>query len=452
VQETVRVTASATGEERAAQAGEGAALEMPPSQPVQRQRLQAPPGAVLYRIAANGTARILWESREDVPLALALGTDGAPIVATGDAGKLYRIDDEGRAAVVARSASEQASALASVRGGESVIIGGTRDARIERIAFGHRATGSYSTASIDAGTTARWGRVSWLGDVPRGGAVRVEARVGPERRDALPPARWMQLRFVLSAAQGGASPVVRRVDVTCAPQNRAPIVSAVGVEPPGVVWSRTPGVGTRAVAVADDPVTRRSTSALEVGARGGPVRKTYEPGTRTFTWQALDPDGDRLSYRVEIRREGTQHWIPIARDVTDDFFSWDARGMPDGTYRTRVIASDATDNAPTAGLSEQRTSPSFELDNTRPLVERPHVEGGGTGVSFVARDPGGQVAAVEVAVDGRSWQPVLPLDGVADSVEERYAVEIEPPAADETDAVLVDAAGNLGGDVWTIEP
>jgi FtsP/CotA-like multicopper oxidase with cupredoxin domain len=89
------------------------------------------------------------------------------------------------------------------------------------------------------------------------------------------------------------------------------------------------------------------------------------------------------------------------------------------------------------------------------VVERPHVEHGGRGVSFVARDPGGQVAAVEVAVDGRGWQPVLPLDGVADSVEERYEVAIEPPQDDEITVRslrvrVVDAAGNLGGDLWVL--
>ena len=37
-----------------------------------------------------------------------------------------------------------------------------------------------------------------------------------------------------------------------------------------------------------------------------------------------------------------------------------------------------------------------------------------------AHDPGGIVAAVELSLDGNTWRPVDPRDGVADSEKESY--------------------------------
>jgi hypothetical protein len=74
----------------------------------------------------------------------------------------------------------------------------------------------------------------------------------------------------------------------------------------------------------------------------------------------------------------------------------------------------------------------------------------------LASDPGGNVAAVEIAVDGGAWVPLDPLDGVADSSEERYRTVIDEgawePGASRTLRVRVtDAAGNLGGDAWSFD-
>jgi len=77
-------------------------------------------------------------------------------------------------------------------------------------------------------------------------------------------------------------------------------------------------------------------------------------------------------------------------------------------------------------------------------------------VEFVASDPGGNVVAAEVAVDAGDWQPLDPIDGVADEAEERYQMVIEPlhrggPDGERTLKVRVtDSAGNMGGEAWAL--
>ena len=50
-------------------------------------------GAV-YRISPDGVWDAVWESREDVPYDVIFDDSGAPIVATGNKGKLYRLDGD----------------------------------------------------------------------------------------------------------------------------------------------------------------------------------------------------------------------------------------------------------------------------------------------------------------------------------------------------------------------
>ena len=81
----------------------------------------------------------------------------------------------------------------------------------------------------------------------------------------------------------------------------------------------------------------------------------------------------------------------------------------------------------------------------------------GTGfeITFRAQDPGGRVARVEYALNGKVWRTVAPLDGVADSAEEDYRLEIDPSALEGSSRHVVlritDAAGNLGGDMRRLD-
>jgi len=446
--------------------------------PPPRQTLKAPDGGALYRLEADGGTRKIWETGTEMPFAMA-GTPERLFVATGDAGRIHTVDGEGHSSQLLRIPSAQASAMSRAADG-TILVGATSDARVVRLGPGTRRRGNYLSAVIDAGTTSTWGRVRWEAVVPRGGRIGLRARAGNTREPDetwsdwrpvapndgglggqadLPLARYSQIAVEFSS-RGDDSPVLRRLEQFYQPRNRAPHVSALTVEPVGLVWVRSPAQSTsrRGPLVADDPISRQTAAELNSGrARKGAIRKAFEAGARTFDWTVDDPDSDRLTYDLGIRREGTSGWSPLATGLTEAFYSWDARGMPDGYYRVRLTASDSLDNPGDRRLTGSRVSAAFQIDNTRPSVERLRVErsGGTYQVGFVATDPGGSIAAVEVALDGGAWEPLEPVDGVADSSEERY--EFEVPAANEPGAVpslmvrVSDSSGNLGGDVWKIE-
>ena len=454
-----------------------------PSPPKPPQTFKSQPGGTLYRIDPDGTTRQLWKTTDEMPFGVLAEADAVLYVGTGDGGRVHALDREGRSSKLLRIPSNQVSALAGDGSGR-IWLGGTTDARVEILGPGPRREGSYLSPAVDAGSLADWGRLLWDAHVPKGAELRVQARAGntAEPDDTwsawtdlgrggngsatgtgLPVARWFQARFTFKGGRT-ASPWLSRIEIAFQPRNRPPEVAQMTVEAPGVVWMRGPTQSSFRVgpAVADDPVAREVASSLRRGGRSaralGTIRKTYEAGARTFSWSAADPDGDRLRFALAIRREGSEDWFPLTQELEEQFHAWDARAMPDGIYRVRLTVDDSLDNPNGTHRRSERVSDAFRVDNTRPSVGDFEVERSPKGyeVHFVARDAGGSIAALEVAIDGRRWMPLSPLDGVADSELERYTliVEADTSSADSSRSMIVrvtDSSGNLGGAMWRID-
>ena len=458
--------------------GEQAPPETPPAPnpAAQPTRLQSPAGAAIYRIAPDGSSRKIWERTHAMPFALADGGDGRLLVATGDSGRIFVVDAEGRSSRLLRIASDQASSL--IRGPNgSVWVGGTTDARVERFGPVMRSEGSYVSPPIDAGGSADWGTVQWEAGVPPGGDLSVDVRLGntaepdetwtgwmalavdgrtADAGSVGPPARWAQVRIGMTSG-GTVSPILRKLELFYQPRNRPPTIGSLSVENAGVAWVLAPTQSSNRFGplVVSDPVARSVTAELSKRSRAGsPIRKSYEAGARTISWDVTDPDDDRTTCSLEIRGEGDAIWFPLVDGLDDSFYSWDVRAMSDGPYRVRLTASDATDNAEDRALNSSRVSDVFVIDNTRPRADGFEVAQARDEivVEFDARDPGGGVAAVEVAIDGGSYRPVTPLDGVADSELERCRVSIPRIDGDSSRAPrflavrVTDGAGNLGGE------
>ena len=433
-------------------------------------------GGTLYRIDAGGVDAV-WTTKEGIPFDLTLAADGAVLVATGDEGQVWRIDPDGGAARMIPIASNQASAIVRNNKGQ-IFIAGTSDARVERLETEPRSTGDYLSLPVAAGSQAKWGRVAWDAKLPDGASIEAAIRVGnttePDETwsewitlsaagqidsDRLPASRLIQIKLSLSAT-GNAGPRISALRLSYEPRNRAPEIGALTLEPPGVVIVPGPTQSTARLGplVADDPVTRDATKRVARGKPRTPIRRGWEAGARTFSWTASDPDNDRLTYRLDIRSEGDLYWYPLAAGLTGSYYSWDARATPDGRYRVRLTASDETDNANGEALTRTETSAQFVIDNSRPTLTDWSVErkGGTRQVAFTAVDPGGSVAAVEVAMDAGNWQPLFPEDGVADSDVERYRLTLPPDGQEKLPASvrvrITDAAGNLGGALKQVDP
>jgi hypothetical protein len=168
----------------------------------------------------------------------------------------------------------------------------------------------------------------------------------------------------------------------------------------------------------------------------------FQKGLQTLAWKAEDADGDRLTYSLQYRREGETTWRELRSGWLDTLFVWDTTSVPDGRYVVRVLASDGATNPADRALSGERESEIIDIDNTPPQIAiAASRQDNATRLTVDVRDAQSPIQKVEYSIGGGPWQLVRPIDGLADSLLERY--EIVLPAGTDPGRVVVRATDQL---------
>jgi hypothetical protein len=244
---------------------------------------------------------------------------------------------------------------------------------------------------------------------------------------ASPPARYLQWRVALASARDGGVPVLDAVTVTYLGRNQRPRIASLTLHPPGVVFQQPFGTqeppelagympGTPA------PAREQAIAAATPGNSGSAIgRRLYQKGFQTLQWDAQDPDGDELRFRVLVRRVGTDHWRPLASDLIGSVYTWDTTQLADGRYYVRVVASDGRANPPDRALEGEREKGPLTIDNTPPVIQLTSPEDRDV-LRFTVSDAVSPLARVDVLLPDGGWRPVFPLDGALDGLEEHFEV------------------------------
>ncbi|MBN2172020.1 MAG: hypothetical protein JW819_11945 [Candidatus Krumholzibacteriota bacterium] len=391
-------------------------------------------GAV-YRLDAEGRLEKMLSSDSGYLGDLVRAPSGV-WVATGDPAELDLLTDLYRGEVLGADPPVFYSDLHW--DGEALWLLQSKPARLLRIA-GRAREGTLTSEVLDLTSRAHAGAVRVEGDIPQGCAVTVEARAGqgaepgpgwtewaPCRREDgafrmdLPAARYFQWRATLSG-RGDATPRLGRFTASFLPLNRSPLLGNLSVLRPAE------GPFDEGIDLMGRPVTQ----VLERGVRvqyqdkNGPLpadetAARHLAGLRQVSWDWVDPDGDQLQARIELRREGEDAWQVLAEGWQASRWTWDTRGLPDGRYRLRVTVDDALVNVPgeirrMAAVSEplrlDSSAPAFDLDVDREKDGRLRLRG-------KVRDAGGGIVArLEHRADGEQWLPLAGADGLMDRPE-----------------------------------
>ena len=409
-------------------------------------------GAVF--VVRGDRADLVWETGTETPYDLLPAADGRTLmVATGGNGRLYEIDlqsSPANAILLGRIDARQVTQ--AVRGANGdVIVAGSNPGRLFRLRTQRAGKGTFESDVRDAGSAARWGSIRWRSS--GGGALQIATRSGNTNRPddtwsdwsapytaadgspiVSPSARYLQWRAVLSGA-GDGTPQLTSVTVAYLPRNARPLVTAITVHPPGVVFQR-PFSSNEAEIAGFDANGATDDQPGQEGSQPSVGRRMYRKGLQTFQWRADDPNDDRLTYAVSYRREGETAWRPLRAGLHDPIFVWDTTSVPDGRYVVRVSASDLSVNAPGDALEGARESDGFDIDNTAPVITvAPANAQTPALVRVTVRDAHSGVQRVEFAIGGEKWQVVYPADGLSDSREEVYDIRI-PAAADRARLVI----------------
>ncbi|MFN7930365.1 MAG: hypothetical protein U0Y68_21060, partial [Blastocatellia bacterium] len=136
-----------------------------------------------------------------------------------------------------------------------------------------------------------------------------------------------------------------------------------------------------------------------------------------------------LEYAVYYRAVNSSDYFPLKTGITENYFTVDANGLPDGRYVFKVAASDAPSNPGTTALTDAEETEPIEVDNTPPIVTAgtPQVSGTNAEVTFQSEDKISLIRRAEYQVDGGEWKPIFPTDGIADARREEFKVTVTLP-------------------------
>jgi hypothetical protein len=403
--------------------------------------------AALYRIAPDGAVDVAWNSRGPVGYGLLVDSTRV-LIGTGDRGRVVALDPVSLETTVLAQPNEDQTWTLLAAGG-SVYATTNNLGKLFQIGPGAAARGVYQSPVHDAKAVAEWGR---LVAHTRGG-VTVETRSGnSENPDstwsawrpvmlvagtgaiASPAARYLQWRVTLQGADARVEPI----SVVYMPRNAAPEVTMVFVFPPGIALQEIPQqpLDPGLVSSGYDPQVFGLSTNI-------PPRRVFQRGARSLLWQAKDPDDDKLAYTVQYRTSTDSQWHTLASGLAGAWCTIDSDALPDGQYVFRIVASDAPNNPVPRALQGERTSEPVDIDNTAPTLA-PVV--GVDDVTFTVVDTTSRIASASYSIDGGPWIAVLPVDGIADHLQESYRVRLEGLGAGEHVLAfrVVDVSFNVG--------
>jgi hypothetical protein len=398
----------------------------------------------IFRRRPDGSIEPLLEFGDGHLTSIEAPGDGLVYAGTGNKGRVVAVDDD-RVSFVMMDVDERQVLAVSLAGDQPIIATGDAGAvyRADKAAPG---LAEYRSAPLDAGFVSRWGSLEWRGE----GQLVLQTRSGHTKEPdetwsdwsapvpssgspiGSPAARYLQIRVRWSRDPGA---VLRALGVFHVPHNQRAVITEVSVDTPFEVdrpaekSAEGGGAGSKAGRGSADAQEKRS-SVLKV------------------TWKVDNPDGDPVRYRLSFREESEKVWRPILPSdlvLTSASYDWSTEAVPAGYYLVKVEVSDELENPAGVVLRHEKVSPPVVVDNQPPRLE---------GLTAAARKIGGRaiddfspIAALEYSLDGRSWLPVSSDDGIFDATEERFAFDLPSDLAPGSYVVAVralDRARNAG--------
>ena len=382
--------------------------------------------SMLYRLQPDGTVETVWSSAEELIYAVHYDSGSKTvIVGTGHAGRVYRVNADGTYEQVCVSDSAQVFRI--VGRGAGYFLVGNNTAGITQVEAARNSSGTYFSEVFDARIQSRFGRLSWNAEAGKPSAVTFAVRLGnsetpdrswtawsapftdPENSNINTPGyRFLQVKVALNAATPSEAPSLSGYRIHYLSENLKPELGAILVQKPS---ERKP--------VSDT---------------------TPPPKYLHLSWEAADPNLDRLRYDLFLQKLPGNEWTLLRDNLPDKWFYLDCELFADGKYRLKIQANDGLDNPPALARTAARVTPPFIIDSTAPALSEFSSAAGR--VAFTASDEASAVALVQYSFDAKEWFPVLPEDRVGDSRLEKFS--FQPVAAKNSRTLFIKVSDEFG--------
>lgn len=385
----------------------------------------------LYRINSDDFVETVRKFDREMIYAIEGGPNGSILLSTGPQGRIYEFKNS-EVSLIANVPEKQVVSLSSANG--STLVTTTNSGAVYRLDNAPSNKAEFRSAAKDVERFSRFGHYRIEGTHVDGGTLAIAFRTGNTRTPdttwspwtlatplsngniAAPPGRYIQWK--LSMPKPAPDIAVDTVTIAFVNRNIAPVIDAMSVQDPAVVFISSSYPSAPQVVEATNPDEYGIFTSLENPREKGPEqgKKVFRKGYRTIGWRAHDDNGDALRYTLSFRKQGSDRWLRLRENIEETQVNFDTSQLPDGTYELRLVASDAMEN-PEMPLMDTREGVEFQVDNTPPTIS---VVSQGNEVILHVTDKMSPVGKVEYSVDAQKWIRLIPVDGIADSPDETY--------------------------------
>jgi hypothetical protein len=447
-----------------------------------QQRPQMPGGSRIVILRRNGFARDVWGAPESPIHDLTAGKHGALLVAAGGQGRVFEVKPTGEFAIVADVRDDYVLRLTG--GEKSVLLACARNGAVYDMALRPAREAVFLSRALDAGAPVRWGKFYVHGAAsPLEAAtehelkgVTIAFRTGndgdvesdmwsnwspaqPVRHAAalqLPPnvARYLQYRVTLQAGADAAhAPRIDNAEAFFTEPNGAPVVLEIRIAPQGAAPAGakmpTPQQ-VQQIQQAQQGKPSTPGQGMPQPAGDGLQSVAREPHSNAMVlniaWRAADPNNDTMRYALYFKGRDEGTWKLIDDKLSAPQMALNVGGVADGYYRFRIVASDELDNPQGEGLSDEKISDEFTIDNTPPEIFRlmASAHGDKATISCTITDALSIVSDLKVDIDNKDSYPVFPADGIFDERTERFewSTPALPPGEHTITLNATDRTGN----------
>ncbi len=413
--------------------------------------------SAVYRILPDGGNDIIWNSDSITAFSIQANPNGQGVlVGTADKGRIYSVSNDARETLLLQTNEEQISTM-NLRGNR-VFATSSNQGKLFNFGQDTLAEGTYESPVLDANSAANWGRIWWRSS----GNVQIQTRSGntSEANESWsdwsksftdqnggqvssPKAQFLQWRAILKNSNQAAS--VSEVNVSFQARNIAPEILSIEIYPTNVGLSPSPAIPL------DSNIKALGLDPADFGIVIPPIvpQKVFQSGAKSLEWKAEDRNGDDLIYSIYYREVGEQKFKLLRENMAESFFTIDGLALADGRYIFKIVASDLPSNPNSQALQGERISEPFDIDNTSPtvtVVGSPQVNGENIRIVFDVKESSSYIKRAEYNINGGEWKTVYSDDGISDSQNERYTVDLKLKDSGEYSVALrvFDSSGNAG--------
>ncbi len=394
--------------------------------------------SAVYRINPDNTVETLWSSKEENVYDL-LALEKQILFSTDQNGRIYGLSPDRRVTLVTQT--NEGETVRLLPANHSILAATGNMGRIFRLGEKPGEAGSYEAPVHDAGAASQWGAMTWRAELSPNCKIVFRTRSGnsakPDRtwsewspplidaagsRISSPNARYIQWKMEMTGANG-ATPVLDNVSLAYLPRNSPPVLKSVNVVSQAVVAPARQSAPSANYSVTVTDAGDASSNSTGTSTQTLPRAFTQQV---TISWQADDPDGDRLLYNVYFRGDGEAQWKTLKTATHDPSLSFDASILADGKYYFRVVASDRESNPPATARDAILDSNPVIIDNTPPAVSigAYRYAHGAAHIEWEAADAASPLRHCEYSLDAGDWVPVEAADGVIDSLREKFSLDL----------------------------